>query len=257
LTDLKVRQALAMAIDKKAIAALYPPGAGPTCEMITTQPYLDPAQIFGGRNKCDQDIEGAKKLLDDAGWVAGSDGIRAKGGVQMKILYITTVNPLRQKEQALVKAAWEQIGASVELKSTDAGVFFANDAGNPDTVSHMYADVAMYTNNYEQPDPTSYLCDFTTSQIASKANGWQLANAQRYSNKAYDALCDQLRAETDEAKRKDTILKMNDILVQDVVVIPLVARPQVASGINKNLKGVNPNPWESEMWNIADWTMSQ
>ena len=101
LTDLNVRKALAMAIDRKAVAALYPPNAGfPTCEMITTQPYMDPAQIYGGRNKCEQDIEGAKKLLDDAGWKPGSDGIRAKNGVQLKILYITTVNPLRQQEQA-------------------------------------------------------------------------------------------------------------------------------------------------------------
>jgi peptide/nickel transport system substrate-binding protein len=258
LTDLNVRKALAMAIDRKAVAALYPPNAGfPTCEMITTQPYMDPAQIYGGRNKCEQDIEGAKKLLDDAGWKPGSDGIRAKNGVQLKILYITTVNPLRQKEQALVKAAWDQLGVSTELKSTDAGVFFANDAGNPDTVSHFYADVAMYTNNYSQPDPTNYLCGWATDQIAAKANGWQLANTERYSNKDFDALCQQLRTETDEAKRKDVVLKMNDILVQDVVVIPLVARPQVASGINKNLKGVVPNPWDAEMWNIADWTMSQ
>jgi peptide/nickel transport system substrate-binding protein len=257
LSDLKVRQALGMAIDRKAVAALYPPGAGPTCEIITTPPYMDPAQIYGGRHKCEPDIEGAKKLLDEAGWVPGADGIRAKGGVQMKVIYSTTVNPLRQKEQALVKAAWEQLGVSVELKSTDAGVYFSSDAGNPDTVSHFFTDVAMYTNNYEQPDPTSYLCGWATDQIAAKANNWQLANTERYSNKEFDALCTQLRTETDEAKRKDIVLKMNDIVVEDVVNIPLVARPQVASGINKNLKGVIPNPWDSEMWNIADWTMSQ
>jgi peptide/nickel transport system substrate-binding protein len=257
LSDLKVRQALAMAIDRKAAADLYPPGASPTCEIITTQPYIDPSTIYGGRHKCEPDIEGAKKLLDEAGWVPGADGIRAKGGVQMKIIYSTTVNPLRQKEQALVKAAWDQLGVSTELKSTDAGVYFSSDAGNPDTVSHFFTDVAMYTNNYEQPDPTSYLCGWATDQIAAKANNWLLANTERFSNKDFDKLCEQLRTETDEAKRKDIVLKMNDIIVEDVVNIPLVARPQVTSGINKNLKGVVPNPWDSEMWNVADWTMSQ
>jgi peptide/nickel transport system substrate-binding protein len=257
LSDLKVRQALAMAIDRKAVADLYPPGAGPTCEIITTAPYIEPTQIYGGRHKCEADIEGAKKLLDEAGWTVGSDGIREKGGVKMNVIYSTTVNPLRQKEQALVKAAWDQLGVSTELKSTDAGVFFSSDAGNPDTVSHFFTDVAMYTNNYDTPDPTSYLCGWATDQIAAKANNWQLANTERFSNKDYDALCEQLRKETDDAKRKDIVLKMNDIVVEDVVNIPLVARPQVASGINKNLKGVNPNPWDSEMWNIADWTMSQ
>jgi peptide/nickel transport system substrate-binding protein len=257
LIDLKVRQALAMAIDRKAVADLYPPGAGPTCEIITTQPFMDPAQIYGGHSQCEPDIEGAKKLLDEAGWTVGSDGIRAKDGVQMKILYVTTVNPLRQKEQALVKAAWDQLGVSTELKSVDAGVFFSSDAGNPDTAAHFYADVEMFTNNYEQPDPTNYLCSWSTSEIAQKSTEWRGNNYERFSNPEYDQLCEQLRKETDEAKRKELVLKMNDILMDDVVIIPLVARPQVASGINKNLKGVNPNPWDSEMWNIADWTMTE
>ena len=72
LSDLKVRQALAMAIDRKTLAdQLYGPAGTATCEVITTLPYMDPAQIYGGRNKCEPDIEGAKKLLDEAGWVAG------------------------------------------------------------------------------------------------------------------------------------------------------------------------------------------
>ncbi|HEY0601466.1 MAG TPA: peptide ABC transporter substrate-binding protein [Herpetosiphonaceae bacterium] len=257
LSDLKVRQALGMAIDRAAVAALYPPGAGPTCEIITTAPYVDPSQLYGGIHKCEQDIEGAKKLLDEAGWTVGSDGIREKDGVKMNILYQTTVNPLRQKEQALVKANWEAIGVAVELKSVDPGVFFSTDAGNPDTFGHFYADVQMYTNNYEQPDPTNYLCGWTTEQIAQRSNQWQLNNNERYSNPEYDALCQQLRTETDEAKRKELVLQMNNVVVEDVVVIPLVARPQVASGKSKKLQGVELTPWDTELWNVADWTMSE
>ena len=183
--------------------------------------------------------------------------MREKDGKKLSLLYQTTVNPLRQKEQALVKAAWEQLGAQVELKSVDPGVFFSTDAGNPDTFGHFYADVQMYTNNYEQPDPTTYLCGWSSSEISQRSNGWALNNNERYSNPEYDQLCDQLRKETDEAKRKDLVLKMNDIIVDDVVVIPLVARPQVASGKAKNLQGTNLTPWDSELWNVADWTMSQ
>ncbi|MDQ5853882.1 MAG: peptide ABC transporter substrate-binding protein, partial [Chloroflexota bacterium] len=147
LSDLKVRQALAMAIDRKTMAEqLYGPAGSPTCEIITTEPFVSPDQIYGGRHKCEPDIEGAKQLLDEAGWVPGGDGIREKDGVRMRILYQTTVNPLRQKEQALVKAAWEQLGIEVELKSVDAGVFFSSDPGNPDTAAHFYADVEMFTN---------------------------------------------------------------------------------------------------------------
>lgn len=79
LTDLKVRQALGKAIDRNAVAALYPTGAGPTCEIITTAPYMDPSEIYGGRHQCEPDLEGAKKLLDEAGWTVGADGIREIG----------------------------------------------------------------------------------------------------------------------------------------------------------------------------------
>jgi len=257
LSDLKVRQALGKAIDRKAVAALYPPGAGPTCEIITTAPYVEPTEIFGGRHQCEQDLEGAKQLLDEAGWTVGADGVREKDGIKLSVLYQTTVNPLRQKEQALVKANWEAIGVAVELKSVDPGVFFSTDAGNPDTFGHFFADVQMYTNNYEQPDPTTYLCDWTSSQIPQRSNGWGLNNNERYQNPEYDTLCDNLRKETDNDKRLEIVRQMNDIIVEDVVVIPLVARPQVSSGKSKALQGINLTPWDTELWNIADWTMTQ
>jgi peptide/nickel transport system substrate-binding protein len=254
LTDLKVRQALAMAIDRKIMAdQLYGPAGTATCEVVTTLPYIDPADIYGGRNTCEADIEGAKKLLDEAGWTVGGDGIREKDGVRLAVTYSTTVNPLRQKEQALVKAAWEQLGVSVELKSVDASVFFSTDAGNPDTFGSFFNDIQMYTNNYEQPDPTNYLCGWTTEEVASKANEWRGNNNGRYSNSEYDALCEQLRNTTDLEQRKEIVLKMNDILVNEVVIVPLVARAQVTSGKSIALKGTNLTPWDSELWNIAEW----
>ena len=256
LTDINVRRALALAIDRAAVAGLYPPGANPTCELITTEPFIAPDQIYGGRNACAPDIEAAKKLLDDAGWVPGGDGIRAKDGVRLSILFQTSTNTLRQKEQALVKAAWDQLGVATELKNVDAGVFFSSDAANPDTIGHFFADAQMYTNNYEQPDPTNYLCGFTTEEIASKANGYRLNNNGRFSNAQYDELCAQLRREVDPAKREELVLQMNDILVQEVAVIPLVARPYTASGRSTKLQGINLTAWDSELWNIADWTMA-
>lgn len=46
---------------------------------------------------------------------------------------------------------------------------------------------------------------------------------------------------------------MNDLLVKDVVVIPLVARPDPTSGAAKALKGIVADTWDLETWNIADW----
>jgi peptide/nickel transport system substrate-binding protein len=49
-------------------------------------------------------------------------------------------------------------------------------------------------------------------------------------------------------------MQANDLLIQDVAVIALVQRSAVVSGLAKSLKGVDPSPWDSDMYNIADWT---
>lgn len=258
LTDLKVRQALAMAVDRDAVGnQLY--GAGligvPTCNALTApQDLVSPNTA--NLEVCKHDIARANALLDEAGWQKGSDGVRAKGGVSMKLIFQTSVNPIRQKTQDIVKQGWEQLGVQVELKTVDAGVFFSSDPGNPDTAGHFFTDVEMFTNGSDQPEPTNWLHDWTTEAIAQKSNEWRPNNYERWSNPDYDATWQQLKTETDQAKRKDLIVKLNDILVSQVVVIPLVSRKFPVAGKSKALQGVNPSPWDGDLWNVAEWTRS-
>jgi peptide/nickel transport system substrate-binding protein len=60
-----------------------------------------------------------------------------KDGRRMKSVYQTAVNPMRQKTQAIVKKAFEQIGIDVELKALNAGGYFSSDPANPDTYAHF------------------------------------------------------------------------------------------------------------------------
>jgi peptide/nickel transport system substrate-binding protein len=252
-SDLNVRKAFAMAVDRKAIAdQLYGPTGQAACNQITSPPdHVSPNTA--SMDVCQYNIAMANQLLDQAGWTRGADGIRQKDGVRMHVVYQTTVNPLRQKEQDIVKAGWEQLGVEVELKTVDASVFFSSDAGNPDTASHFYADVEMYTNGASSPDDTNYIDAWTTEQIASKANQWHGLNYHRWSNPDYDAIYKQLTTETDTAKRNALIIKANDLLISQVVTIPLVARTQPTDAINKSIQGDIANPWDSVLWNIADW----
>src|SRR5207245_2035869 len=205
-SDLNVRKAFAMAVDRKSIGEqLYGPAGQATCNMVTSPPDVV-SKNTDSLDVCKFDIAAANQLLDQAGWAKGSDGIRAKNGVKMHVVYQTTVNPLRQKEQDIVKAGWEQLGVEVELKSVDAAVFFSSDAGNPDTASHFYTDVEMFTNGAATPDQTQYLAGWTTAQITSKSNDWHGNNYHRWANADYDAMYQQLKAETDAAKRRDLIV---------------------------------------------------
>ena len=251
-SDKNVRMALAMATDRGTIGKeLYGDGltGTTTCNQLNGSPNWE-SKSSANLSVCKFDPAAANKLLDDNGWVKGSDGIRAKGGIKLKILFGTTVNALRQKTQDILKKNWEAVGFSVELRSVPGGVFFTNTSN--DGANKMFYDVTMYTNG-TTPDISSYMSGWTTKQIAQKSNNWNQTNYHRYSNPAYDAIVDQMRKETDPAKINLLGIQANDIIVGDVVVIPLVNRFQVASAKSKTLLGTNLNPWDSEMWNIADW----
>jgi peptide/nickel transport system substrate-binding protein len=252
-SDIHVRRALAMATDRASVAQqLYGDGLSgkATCNILTAPEPMN-SKNTDSLDICKFDLAAANKELDDDGWVKGSDGVRAKGGIKLKITYQTTVNSVRQSTQAIMKKNWESIGFSVELKSVPAATFFTNTS--PDGANHFWADVEMFTNSGD-PDPTSYFNEWTTGQATGKANNWNFSNYSRYQNPAYDAIVAQLRTETDSAKRNQLAIQANDTLVKDVVVIPLINRTFATSGVSKSLKGVDPSPWDSEMYNIADWT---
>jgi peptide/nickel transport system substrate-binding protein len=246
-----VRTALAMATDRKTVAQqIYGDGlAGKAgCNIVTGVPDYESTATADFCAKFDTAAAG--KLLDDAGWKLGTDGVRAKGGIKLNIVYQTTVNAVRQKTQDIMKQNWEKAGFKVELKSVPADVFFTNTS--PDGANHFWSDVEMFTNNSD-PDFTNYLNGWTSKQAAGSANNWNSANYNRYQNPAYDAIIDSLRTEKDPAKRASLFKQANDILILDVVIIPVVTRTQVTSGISNTLKNVVPTGWDSEMYAVQDF----
>jgi len=254
LSDMSVRRALAMATNRDAIAQkLYGDGlfGRATCNLIAApEPMSSPNTK--GFDVCTFDLAAANAELDRAGWARGADGVRAKGTVKLRMLFQTNVNARRENTQLLLKKDWESIGFQVDLRSEPFSTFFSNTS--PGGADHFWADVQTYADNGD-PDPTAYLTSaWTTGQTASKANNWLLGNRARYSNKDFDALVARLGTETDVAKRAQLAIQANDLLVQDVAVIPVIQRAAVTSGFAKSLKGVDPSPWDSEMYNVADWT---
>lgn len=249
LTDIRVRQALSLAIDRKTMAEqLYGPLGDPTCNILTAPP-----EYVSSNTSCEQDIEKAKQLLDEAGWKDNGSGVREKDGKQLVLSFQTSINALRQSEQALVKQDWAKIGVQANLRAIDGGVFFGSDAGNPDNFGHFFADVEMYTSSPDSPVPTIYFDGWTCAQIAQKSNGWNLNNNNRYCNKEYDAMVAQVRTESDPAKRKELFIKLNDHIVNNYVNIPLIARRTTPNAYSKALQGPKNNPWDSSLWNIAEW----
>jgi peptide/nickel transport system substrate-binding protein len=251
LSDINVRKALSLAIDRQVLVDVGYGAAGrPTCNLVPA-----PEMFASPNTDClKQDVEGAKALLEQSGWVdADGDGVREKDGMKLKILYQTSVNPVRQDFQAIIKSFWNEIGVEVELKQVDASVFFGGDAGSPDTFQKFYADVEMYANNFDGTDPEPYLAQYKCDKIPGPENQWQGENINRFCDPAYDALVDELSKTADMAKRAEIAIRLNEMLTKDTyVVVPLVDRGRLSAASN-TLGGVILNTWDTELWNASDW----
>jgi peptide/nickel transport system substrate-binding protein len=109
----------------------------------------------------------------------------------------------------------------------------------------------MYTTTMTQPDPELFMKQFLTEEQATKANKWQGRNITRWQNKEYDDTHKASQSELDPVKRAALLIKCNEMVIENYVVIPVVARPAVqamSSKLHANMSG-----WDNNTWDIQDW----
>ncbi|MGY6251432.1 peptide ABC transporter substrate-binding protein [Bosea thiooxidans] len=247
LSDPAVRQAINFLIDRDSIQKfIYGRGGTATASFVN-----EPGRFKSTKLKYGFDIEKANRILDEAGWKKGADGIREKGGKKLKYVFQTAINAPRQKTQAIIKQACQKAGIDLELKSVAPSVFFSSDLGNPDTNTKFYCDMEMYTTSQSQPDPERSLNQFVSWEIASKANKWQGRNVSRYSDLAADEAYKAAQKELDPAKRAAYLIKVNEIFCEANVILPILSRTRmVAAGTGLN---VDHSGWDADTWNLAAW----
>jgi peptide/nickel transport system substrate-binding protein len=246
-SDPAVRKALALLVDRASVEKHIYGRTG-----IATGNYVNnPKRFASATSRWEFAVEKANQLLDKAGWERGSDGIRAKDGKKLKLLFQTSTNAPRQKTQAIVKQACQKAGIEMELKSVTASVYFSSDVANPDTYAKFYADVQMYNTNMGAPDPEMFMRRFVSWEMAAKENKWQGRNITRWRNDEYDKAFRAAEGELDPAKRAALFIKMNDMVVGDPAVIPVVYRPGV-SGMSHQLRARLSN-WDNVLWDLPNW----
>jgi len=247
LSDPAVRQALNLLVDRASVQEQIYGRTG-----IATANFLNQPSRFASKStKWEFNVDKANQILEAAGWKKGSDGIRAKDGKKLKFVYQTSINAPRQKTQAIVKQAAAKAGIEMEIKSVTASVYFSSDVANPDTYSHFYTDIQMYTTTMTQPDPEQFMRQFLTEEVASKDNKWQGRNITRWRNDEFDKLHKASESELDPVKRAAMFIRMNELVIQNVVVIPVVFRPRVAAVAN-TLRA-EQSGWDSDFWALQNW----
>src|SRR6185503_6416999 len=246
-SDIAVRRALNLLVDRGSVEKHIYGRTG-----VATANFLNNPERFRSKNtKWEFNVDKANQLLDAAGWRRGADGVRAKDGKKLKLVFQTSVNQPRQKTQQIIKQACQKAGIDLELKTVTAAVFFSSDVANPDTYTKFYCDLQMYTTTMTQPDPEIFMDQYCSWLVATKENKWQGRNITRWVNADYDKAYKSAQNELDPVKRAALFIRLNDLVIENRVVIPVVARPRVAA-ISTKLRA-QMSGWDLDFWNLQDW----
>jgi peptide/nickel transport system substrate-binding protein len=245
-SDPKVCQAMNLLVDRKSIETYIYGRTG----KATANTVNGPERFVSKGTRFAFDPAKANALLDEAGWKKGADGIRAKDGKRLKLLFQTSINAPRQKTQAIIKQAAAKAGIEIELKSVTGSVFFSSDPANPDTCTHFYADMEMYAYGATQADPAIWLLMYASWEVATKANKWQGRNVVRWRSAAYDATYNAAQTELDPVKRAALLIKCNDLAVSENV-LPLIHRAEV-SAVGAGLTAPRSG-WDNDLSFLPDW----
>jgi peptide/nickel transport system substrate-binding protein len=235
--DKNVRKALHTALDRTAMAkAVYFGQAVPadSVEVATTwayNPNVSPKYPF--------DKAAANKMLDDAGWAKGSDGIRAKGGVRMAFEVNTNSgNKVRENLIQVMQQQWKDIG----VDATPRAIAFQTLVTQLRSTRTFQIILIGISNQDTDPDETTL---FTTKGIGSAG-----LNGMSYSNPQVDQLMDAALQTTDRTKRKPIYAQIQNILAEDIPV-GMLFYPNYLWGINKRVQNFNVgtyNTYQARPW---------
>jgi peptide/nickel transport system substrate-binding protein len=160
----ELREAFAHLVDRQGIQDVIYGRLGVATPVIVNAP----ARFRSPNIRREFSVDKANALLDAAGWMRGSDGVRAKGGQRLKLLFQTSVSNPRQKTQAILKSACQKAGIEMELKSVTAAVYFGADVANQDTNQKFIADLQMYQFTMGAPDPQRFMDRYTSWELPQK-----------------------------------------------------------------------------------------
>jgi len=243
LSDKAVRKALNIAIDRQSICNLVYYGVPKPANN-----FLAPTHWAAHPNlpKPEYDLKKAAAMLDQAGWVKGPDGIRVKNGVRLSFSNSTTTgNQLRAQTQQLIADDFKKIGVEMLIKNLVAAVLWADFWRNSEFDSLMTS--VTYTIASD-PDVTNR---FGSGSIPKETGSG--ANVGRYKNVGVDTLLARARQEYNIAKRKEIYAKIQELINEDVPILPLFCEVNI-EGTKAGLDGyVNNVNVRANSWNTANW----
>ncbi|MDX3924618.1 MAG: peptide ABC transporter substrate-binding protein [Shinella sp.] len=239
-SDPKVRRALYIALEmQKAIDTI---NYGNTPRTLS---YLHPSHWAYNTALKDETANPtlAAKMLDEAGWKVGDDGIREKDGVKLKFTMSTTAGvPSRQATQALFQQNWKEIGVEMEINNMPGSVVWGE-----------YLTKSQFDTLLVAWEPPVGMDPDYTARAHSRSIG-SGANYTLYKNEEIDRLLDMGVTQTNLDERKETYARVQEILLQEVPFAPQLAVSEGGIKVNA-LQGIKPNQYVTDAaWNVYEWS---
>ncbi len=249
LKDKRVRQALLYALDRQGMVQSLFQGKQPVAgSYLPPKHYGYDSSISTSNYNPDR----SKQLFTEAGWTPGPDGIlKNTQGERFTITIGTTSgNRVREDVEQIIQSQWRKVGVELKVSNQPARVFFG------ETTRHREFDLAMYA--WVQSPTSDCESLYTTENIPSAQNAYNGQNSPGFSNPEMDKVCHAIPTELDQAKRIAMLKRSQQILADELPVLPLYFRVDVTSTKN-GLKNWLPTGLNVSQitWNAHQWTWAQ
>jgi len=255
LGDLRVRQALAHAIDYDLIINEVSPGTFPA-----TNPFAY------GWYACDLpraypfDVEKANALLDEAGWVLGDDGVRvaqgamyAEDGTRLTVQLngYTNYQPLVKLEEALIEM-FKVVGIEATIQNDDFSIIFGSfEDGSPRMLGNH--DILVYDASLSIEPHATIANSYLSTAIPSAENP-SGSNHSRWVNAAADAAIEQAGSTVDIAARQAAYCELAELVTTELPRLNLFLYTE-GYGASTRLSGYTVNMWGSLTWDVQEWKL--
>ena len=245
MQDVRVRQAIAMALDRETLNQDLLLGLTNVPDTVWASL---PAYVSPDIEPWPYDPAAANALLDEAGWVdSNGDGTRDKDGEELVLVHGTTTREIRQDAQAVAQQQLAEVGITLELASFDSNVFFASFAeGGPPYTGEL--DIAEWSDAPSFPDPDHYYWDCAQIPTDEAPDG---GNFQRICDEELDALFTLQRTQTNVEERQATFHQISKLMHDQVYWLGMWEDPDVWAVsprlTNVRFSGATP------LFSVAEW----
>lgn len=241
--DVRVRQAIALGIDKQSIIAnVFKNAASPAVG--------DQSPLSWGYNPAARptvrDVDAARELLVQTGWKQGTDGIFVKDGRKLAFsLSVPSGMKSREIVAQMISQQLKEVGIEVDVQMIDTNKFFGEVLKNRGFDTAMYAWVAGI-------DPNN-LTLWHSKKIPSRANQYEGQNYPGWRNIEVDALTERGVRTIEIEARKQIYFRIQDLIIQECPVVPLYYRSNI-DVVRNGVENYRSNPTPTgNLWNAWQW----